>query len=73
MTIVEFQATIENGTIIVPAEYQQALAEASSVKVTLQKQPQMQAPDLFDQLAQNPIAIPGIRSITRDEIHDRSL
>ena len=69
MTIVEFQATIENGTIIVPAEYQQALAEASSVKVTLQKQPQTQVLDLLAQLAQNPIQVD--RFLTRDEAHER--
>ena len=79
MATVEFQAKVENGVIVVPEAYQQEIAEAIAVKVTVLKpvalnpaKIQPAQPDILDQLAQNPIAIPGIRSLTRDQIHDRS-
>lgn len=73
MQAVEFQARVENGVIVVPEEYQQELAEASAVKVTVLKQTKKSSsrPDILDELAQNPIVVPGIRSITRDEMHER--
>ncbi|MGV0024329.1 hypothetical protein [Phormidesmis priestleyi] len=73
MATVEFQARVENGIIVVPEEYQQELAEANIVKIIVLKQPDQQTaqPDILDELAQNPISVPGIRSLTRDQIHDR--
>lgn len=38
MTPVEFQATVENGAIIVPEEYRQQLANGEPVKVIVLKQ-----------------------------------
>jgi RNA-binding protein YhbY len=73
MVPVEFQARVENGVIVVPDEYKQSLAEANTVKVTVLKQAQKQAsrPDIMDELAQNPVSVPGIRSLTREEMHER--
>jgi hypothetical protein len=43
------------------------------VKIILLKQPQKQAQqfDIMAELAQNPVSVAGIRSITREEMHDR--
>ncbi|KYC36506.1 hypothetical protein WA1_43225 [Scytonema hofmannii PCC 7110] len=73
MINVEFQAKVENGVIVVPQEYQHELAEASTVKVVVFKQPKKQSMqfDIMDGLAQNPIPVPGIRSMTREEMHER--
>jgi hypothetical protein len=78
VTTVEFQAKVENGVIVVPEAYQQEIAEAIAVKVTVLKptalnpaKTQPAQPDILDKLAQNPIAVPGIRSLTRDQIHER--
>ncbi|PSB23766.1 hypothetical protein [Stenomitos frigidus] len=73
MVPVEFQAKVENGVIVVPEEYKQSLAEANTVKVTVLKPVQKKTPrpDIMDELAQNPVSVPGIRSITRDEMHER--
>ena len=73
MITIEFQAKIENGAIVVPPEHQQAVAESDSVKVILIKQSPKPQRDIFDELAENPIVVPGIRAMTRDEIHDRSI
>ena len=78
MTTVEFQAKVENGVTVVPEAYQQEIAEAIAVKVTVLKPAapnptkiQPAQPDILDKLAQNPISVPGIRSLTRDQIHKR--
>jgi hypothetical protein len=70
MVTVEFQAKVENKVIVVPQEYQQ-LAEGREVKIIVLKQPKKQTMqfDIMDELAQNPIPVPGIRSITRQEMH----
>jgi len=71
MTTVEFQAKVENGEIVIPNEYQQDVAEVQTVKIIVTKQPKKRLqPDIMDELAQNPIPVPGIRAITRDEMHD---
>ena len=73
MVSVEFQATVENGVIVIPEEYKQSLAEANRVKVTVLEQAQRQTskPDIMDELAQNPVEVD--RFLTRDEAHDRTL
>jgi hypothetical protein len=70
MITVEFQAKIENGAIVVPPEHQQAVAESDSVKITLTKHSPKRQCDIFDELAENPIAVD--RFLTRDEAHDRT-
>ncbi|NJL65263.1 MAG: hypothetical protein HC903_30095 [Methylacidiphilales bacterium] len=56
MSIVEFQANVEDGNIIIPEEYKQELTSVSAVKIILLKQPQKQAKrfDFMDELVQNP-------------------
>ncbi|MBA3920338.1 MAG: hypothetical protein H0X31_00980 [Nostocaceae cyanobacterium] len=73
MTTVEFQAKVENGVIMVPQKYQQDLAEVSTIKIILLKQSEKQTMQfhIIDELAQNPISVPGIRSITREQMHER--
>lgn len=72
MVSVEFQAKVENGVIVVPQEYQQ-LAEGSIVKIVVLKQPKKQTLqfDIMNELAHNPVPVLGIRSITREEMHER--
>jgi hypothetical protein len=71
MVNVKFQAKVENGVIVVPEEYQQELAEASTVKIIVLKQPKKQTIqfDIIEELAQNPVSVPGIRSIPHEEMH----
>jgi hypothetical protein len=73
MSTLEFQATVEEGNIIIPEEYKQELTSVIAVKIVLLKQPQKQTKqfDIMDELAQNPFSVPGIRSMTREEMHER--
>lgn len=73
MSIVEFQAVVDKGNIIIPEEYKQELTSVIAVKIVLLKQPQEQAKqfDIMDELAQNPVSVAGIRSMTREEMHER--
>ncbi|PSB17346.1 hypothetical protein C7B65_18890 [Phormidesmis priestleyi ULC007] len=72
MITVEFQAKVKNGVIVIPEEYKQELATANTVKVTVLKQPKQQIleTDILAELMRNPISVPEVRSITRDEMHD---
>jgi hypothetical protein len=75
MMTIEFQTRFENGVIVVPEEYKQDLSEGSSVKVTVVKQPKkrISETEILAELMRNPIPVPGVRSITREEMHDRNL
>lgn len=73
MSNVEFQAKVENGNIVIPEEYRQELSEVATVKIVISKQFKQQSIpfDIMDELAQNPVSISGIRTISREEMHER--
>lgn len=75
MVPVEFQARVENGIIVVPDEYKQVIANHDTVTVVVSNQPKKRISQtgLIAALTRNPVAVPGIRSITREEMHDRNL
>ncbi|HEY9866047.1 MAG TPA: hypothetical protein V6D21_17885 [Candidatus Obscuribacterales bacterium] len=67
---VEFKAKIKQGIIEIPAEYKQELTEENEVTVIVLKQPKrISQTGMIAELTQNPISVPGIRKLTRDEIH----
>jgi hypothetical protein len=70
---IEFEAQIENGMIIVPIEYQSTIATHRSVKITIpaQNKPKFSSHRFIQDAIANPVSVPGIRQMTRDEIHDR--
>jgi hypothetical protein len=74
MTTVEFQAEVKNGAIIVPEEYKQALSDGSSVQVIVTQQPKKRIVEngIFAELMHHPAIAPGVRSMTREEMHDRN-
>ncbi|KAM3090716.1 hypothetical protein ACKFKF_34380 [Phormidesmis sp. 146-12] len=74
MATVEFQARVENGVIVVPEEYKQDLSEGSTIKVTVTKQPKKRISEdgILAELMRHPISVPGVRSLTREEMHDRT-
>ncbi|MBW4538755.1 MAG: hypothetical protein KME43_06350 [Myxacorys chilensis ATA2-1-KO14] len=73
MIIVEFQAKVENGEIVIPDEHKQEIVGANTVKITVVKQStkQISRPDFMDELAKNPIKIDQF--LTRNESHDRNI
>lgn len=74
MVTVEFQAKVENGVIVVPEEYKQDLSEGSSVKVTVTKPSKKRISEtgILAELMHHPISVPGVRAISREEMHDRN-
>lgn len=72
MITVEVQAKVKNGIIVISEEYKQELATANTVKVSVVKQlkQSITETDILAGLMRNPISVPGVRSITRDEMHD---
>lgn len=74
MATVEFQGKVENGVIIVPEEYKQNLSEGSSVRVIVTQPPKKQISEtgILAELMRHPIAAPGVRSMTREAMHDRN-
>lgn len=73
MVPVEFQARVENGIIVVPDEYKQVIANYDTVTVIVGKQSKKRISQtgIIAALIRKPVSVPGIRSITRDEMHDR--
>ncbi len=74
MATVEFQAKVENGVIVVPEEYKQDLSEGSRVKVTVIKQPKKHISEdgILAELMRHPLSVPGVQSISREEMHERN-
>ncbi|WP_413167015.1 hypothetical protein ACL6C3_09975 [Capilliphycus salinus ALCB114379] len=67
---VEFKAKIKQGIIEIPEEYKQQLREESEVTVIVLKQPKIiSQTGILAELTQNPISVPGVRKLTRDEIY----
>lgn len=67
---VEFKAKIQQGIIEIPEEYQQDLREENEVIVIILKQPKrISQTGIIAELTQNPISVPGVRKLTKDEIH----
>ncbi|MBD2485365.1 MULTISPECIES: hypothetical protein [Planktothrix] len=67
---VEFKAKIQQGIIEIPEEYQQDLREENEVTVIILKQPKrISQTGIIAELTQNPISVPGVRKLTKDDIH----
>jgi hypothetical protein len=67
---VEFKARIKQGIIEIPEEYQQELREANEVTVIVMKQSKrISQTGAIAELTRNRIAVPGVRQLTRDKIH----
>lgn len=76
LNTIEFKATIKDGIIKIPEEYQQNLNPENEYQVILRTTinptiPQTPRPkDIIDELTENPIPVEGIRKLTRDEIYE---
>jgi len=70
MYAVEFQAQIKNGTIEIPEAYRSCFKER--VRVILLAEEESHTMTLIDQLLQHPVKVPGFKSLTREELYERS-
>jgi hypothetical protein len=69
----EFEAEVQGGQIMIPDEYKPAMAATSTVKITLSRPPvePLAKPNILYALMENPVAAPGWRQMTREEMHER--
>jgi hypothetical protein len=70
MAAIEFDATVTNGTIQVPAAHQRELE--GEVHVVVYPRSVSNAPSKIDELLHQPLDVSGFRPLTREEAHERS-
>lgn len=75
MSTVEFRATVKNGVIEIPDQYQQEVEAMEVVEVFVKKaeKQKKKISGFLKQLIENPIEIKDFKPLTRDEIYDRNL
>ena len=73
MSAITFTATIQNGMIKIPDEYQQDLSNADCVEVTVVSQKKTAKTGIIAELIENPIIVKDFKPFTREEAHDRKL
>lgn len=70
MYAIEFQTTVQNGTIHIPHEYIQRLPPRVKV-ILLAAEESRPTANLIDQLFATPLKIKNFKPLTRTEIYDR--
>ena len=70
MYAIEFQAKVRDGTIEIPAQYQDKVKEM--VRVIILTEETEEKANLIDQLLQTPLRQEGFQPLSRDEIHERA-
>ena len=70
MDTVEFQTTVKDGKIEIPAEYRDQLPEQVRV-ILLAPASDPEAAGYIDQLLANPLPAPGFAPFKRDELYER--
>lgn len=69
MRAIEFEAVVDNGSIVVPEEYRDRLKGLVRVRVVGGEKPL--DGNLIDELLAQPLTIADFRPLTRDEIYAR--
>ena len=70
MYAVEFEATVRNGLIEVPAELRKTLSERVRV-ILLVREPRKRRRNVIEHLMDHPLHLPNPRPLTREEIYER--
>jgi hypothetical protein len=70
MHVIEFQATVKNGSIKVPRKYLREITTRVRVILLAEESPKSTV-NLVDQLLAHPIRIQGFRPLTREQIYAR--
>lgn len=73
MSTITFTATIQDGMIKIPDEYQQDLDNAVQVEVTVVSKKKTAKIGIIADLIENPIIVENFKPLTREEAHDRRL
>ena len=75
MSTIKFQATVKNGLIEIPDQYQQEVEAMEVIEVVVKKAEKQnkKISGFLKELIENPIEVKDFKPLTRDEIYDRSL
>ncbi|CAN5869438.1 hypothetical protein BH24ACI1_BH24ACI1_01390 [soil metagenome] len=75
MSVVKFEATVENGSIVIPTELRNQVKGNVEVSVRLgnKSNAEEEPYDILTELMENPIRDPAFVPFKRDEIYDRKL
>lgn len=76
MDTIEFQASIKDGVVQIPEEYQQDLQNADTIAVTIQKvvkEKRFSPIGIIARLTKEPVIVKEFKPFTREEAHDRRL
>lgn len=71
MQAIEFQTTLHNGTIEVPAGLREKLQGEVRVIILADDKTTDEPYDILTELMKNPIDDPNFKPLTRDEIYER--
>ncbi len=72
MSVEKFEATVENGSIIIPTEFRNRVKGKVEVSVRLENKSNEEEPyDIISELMKNPLQVSDPKPLTRDEIYDR--
>ncbi len=75
MSTVEFQATVKNGVIEIPDQYQQEVEAMEVVEVVVKKveKPKKKISGFLRELIENPIEVKDFKPLTRDEVYNHNI
>ena len=74
MSVVKFEATVEDGNIIIPTKFRNKVKGRVEVSVSFGNKPENQEEpyDIISELMRNPLRVSDPKPLTRDEIYDRN-
>ena len=75
MSVVKFEATVEDGNIVVPTKFRNKVKGRVEVSVRVENKSEHEEEpyDIISELIRNPIKDPDFVPLKRDEIYDRKL
>lgn len=70
MSVFEFQANPQNGSIEIPAEYKDKIVGTVHV-IVLSQEKSISTGDMVDRLLEHPLEIENFAPLMRDEVYER--
>jgi hypothetical protein len=74
MSVVTFEATVENGSIVIPTKFRNRVKGKVEVSVRVENESKTEEEpyDIISELMRNPLHVSDPKPLTRDEIYDRN-
>ncbi len=74
MSTVKFEATVDNGNIVIPMKFRKNIQGKVEVVIHFEKKSKNEDEpyDIISELMKNPLPVSDPKPLTRDEIYDRT-